>query len=105
MPGRTGSSRAVCLQQACWLLQGKSESDRVEVDVQVLLSAKDELSQQAQLREDLQQVNYTSCCCSMCVAWLAWGEAGHLHSSSCELHKVAQLLVGLACAARPFSSR
>jgi hypothetical protein len=47
------------------LLQGKSQSDRVEVDVQLLLSAKDELNQQAQLREDLQQVNYSSsCCCS-----------------------------------------
>jgi hypothetical protein len=31
----------------------------VEVDVQLLLSAKDELNQQAQLREDLQQVTST----------------------------------------------
>ncbi|KAF6255821.1 hypothetical protein COO60DRAFT_1627408 [Scenedesmus sp. NREL 46B-D3] len=40
------------LEASC---EGKSQSDRVEVDVQLLLLAKDELNQQVQLREDLQQ--------------------------------------------------
>ena len=60
----------------------------MEVDAQLLLSAKDELKQQAQLREDLQQVSYTSCCCGYCLATLVVQEVGRSAAAAAMYYRV-----------------